>query len=57
MPYMHSDIKPDNFLLGVEKDSSTIFAIDFGLAKHYKDHRTDHRIPYIDMKALTGTAR
>ena len=57
MTYMHRDIKPDNFLIGVGKDSNTIFAIDYGLAKHYKDPRTDHHIPYKDKKSLTGTAR
>jgi len=54
---MHRDVKPDNFLIGVNKCVSTIYAIDFGLAKHYKDPRTGLHIPYRDQKSLTGTAR
>lgn len=54
---MHRDIKPDNFLIGSNKDSDTIYVIDFGLAKHYKDPRTGQHIPYRDGKSLTGTAR
>jgi serine/threonine protein kinase len=31
--YIHRDIKPDNFLFGYADKSSTIFVVDFGLAK------------------------
>jgi len=50
-------MKPDNFLLGDDKRPTTIFLIDFGLAKPYKDPRTGLHIPYKDSKKLTGTAR
>jgi len=54
---MHRDIKPDNFLIGTGKNANTIYVIDFGLAKHYKDPKTNMHIPYKDKKNLTGTAR
>ena len=30
-----SDIKPDNFVIGLGKRANKIFLIDFGLAKRY----------------------
>jgi serine/threonine protein kinase len=32
---VHRDIKPDNFLLGLDSDSKRIFIIDFGFCKSY----------------------
>jgi serine/threonine protein kinase len=54
--YVHRDIKPDNFLIGIGKNSHILYLIDFGLAKKYRDHNHVH-IPYKDNKHLTGTAR
>lgn len=53
--FIHRDIKPDNFLIGKEKESNTIYIIDFGLAKKYQLNGT--HIAYKDNKNLTGTAR
>ena len=36
---------------------TTIFIIDYGLAKKYRDPKTHQHIPYTEHKNLTGTAR
>jgi serine/threonine protein kinase len=54
--FVHRDIKPDNFVIGRE-DPETIYMIDFGLAKRYRDSKTKQHIAYRDNKPLTGTAR
>jgi serine/threonine protein kinase len=50
-------MKPDNFLIGLNKKMNTVYMIDFGLAKRYRDPKTGQHIPYRDQKSLTGTAR
>jgi len=54
--FIHRDIKPDNFLMGVGKKAHVVYMIDYGLAKKYRDSKHVH-IPYRDNKHLTGTAR
>lgn len=55
--FLHRDIKPDNFMMGLAKRGNQVFIIDFGLAKKYRDPRTHTHIPYRENKNLTGTAR
>ena len=55
--FIHRDIKPDNFLIGVtKKKRGRIFIIDFGLSKKYVTKKNKH-IPYNDNKKFTGSYR
>ncbi|KAH7649808.1 casein kinase I [Cryptosporidium bovis] len=55
--FIHRDIKPDNFLIGRGKKLNVVYIIDFGLAKKYRDPKSQAHIPYREGKNLTGTAR
>ncbi|KAI8467469.1 MAG: serine/threonine kinase [Monoraphidium minutum] len=55
--FIHRDIKPDNFLMGLGKKANQVHIIDFGLAKKYRDPKSHIHIPYRENKNLTGTAR
>ncbi|CDW71069.1 casein kinase [Stylonychia lemnae] len=55
--FIHRDMKPENFLMGIGRDSHTVYIIDFGLSKKFKDAKTHQHIPYRENKNLTGTAR
>lgn len=56
---VYRDIKPDNFLMGLENtpDEDTVFMVDFGMAKMYRDPVTKAHIEYREQKSLSGTAR
>ena len=54
--FVYRDIKPENFLMGVNKNSKICYLIDFGLGKRYRDSKGNH-IKHKDNKGLVGTAR
>ncbi|RCI02332.1 casein kinase I [Rhizopus stolonifer] len=56
---IYRDIKPDNFLIGHPNTihANTIYLIDFGMGKLYRDPKTKHHVPYREKKSLSGTAR
>jgi serine/threonine protein kinase len=55
--YVHRDIKPDNFVMGLNSQSKKLYLLDFGLAKKYRSSTTLVHYPLINKKKLTGTAR
>lgn len=52
--YIHRDIKPDNFMVGVD---NRIYLIDFGLAQYFRDPTTHVHIPLTTSNNLIGTVR
>ena len=54
---IHRDIKPDNFVLGLDNKSHIIYILDFGLSKKFRSSRTHQHIKFSVNKKLTGTAR
>ena len=55
--YLHRDIKANNFMIGKSDKRETVYIIDFGLVKKYRDSKTGLHIPFKTGKSLVGTAR
>jgi serine/threonine protein kinase len=55
--HIHRDIKPDNFMMGIENSEERLYIIDFGLAKKYRSSTKKGHIPLKTNKNITGTAR
>ena len=55
--YIHRDVKPDNFCMGIGDKSHIVYIIDFGLSKKYWSSQYQGHIPLNTGKSLTGTAR
>ena len=54
---IHRDIKPDNFVVGLNNNKKYIYILDFGLAKKYRSSKTLKHYAITKSKNLTGTAR
>ncbi len=54
---IHRDIKPDNFVMGLDEYNDKVYILDFGLAKKFRSSRTLKQYHYSKKKKLTGTAR
>ena len=54
---IHRDIKPDNFVMGLNDLSQYVYIIDFGLAKKFRSSRTLEQFPFVNRRKITGTAR
>lgn len=57
MNILHRDIKPENFVMGVGNTRNTLYLVDFGLSKTFRDVKTNQHMCFRDGKSLTGTAR
>ncbi|GMS82000.1 hypothetical protein PENTCL1PPCAC_4175, partial [Pristionchus entomophagus] len=54
--FLHRDIKPHNFAIGLPPREATIFMLDFGIARRYRE--IDGRIRAPRMKVVwAGTKR
>lgn len=55
--FIHRDITPDNFLMGVRKRGNMVYIIDFGLSKRFRDPETCLHILFREDKNFIGTTR
>jgi serine/threonine protein kinase len=54
--FLHRDVKPDNFIMGIGPNSKFLYMIDFGFAKTYRDPTTLAHNPMQKGSGITGTA-
>lgn len=53
---VHRDVKPENYVMGLQKNSGAVYLIDYGLTKKYVMENREH-IPFCDRKRMIGTLR
>jgi len=54
---IHRDLKPDNFMIGIGRNQTQLYLIDYGLSRKILCPKTGKHIPYCEGLSLTGTAR
>jgi casein kinase 1 len=52
--YVHRDLNPSNLLIGLNKRSSLLYLIDFGLAKRFRHPKTHEHIQMTQGKKVNG---
>ena len=55
--FIHRDIKPENIVIGLGKKKNTLYLIDFGLSKRFRNSKTGEHKQYKDGKPFCGTAK
>lgn len=55
--FLHRDVKPENFCMGMGRKSHVVYIIDYGLSKRYIEPKNGQHIEYRENKKLTGTVR
>ena len=50
--FLHRDIRPEKFIMGLGKKSKNVYMLDFGCAKRWKDNKTNEHIPSKTKKQL-----
>ncbi|KAH9019246.1 kinase-like domain-containing protein [Lactarius hengduanensis] len=53
--YIHQDVKPTNFMTGVDELSSQVFLIDFGLAQLFRNSSTHRHVLLVSGLKTVGT--
>lgn len=52
---IHRDIKPDNFLVGLQNKKNEVYIIDFGFCRKYINDQTNKHIEQRHIKNIIGT--
>ncbi|XP_059311472.1 casein kinase 1-like protein 1 [Lycium ferocissimum] len=55
--FLHQDIKPADFLVGLGRHAQQVYIIDFGLAKRYRNPSSHEHIPYRVGKKFSGNPK
>lgn len=55
--FIYRDVKPHNFMTGLDPADYTIYAIDFGLTQLYRHPESHRHIPYKTQRMFAGTIR
>ncbi|KAJ7115607.1 kinase-like protein [Mycena crocata] len=55
--FIHGNIKPENFVMGIGRLCNQIYIIDFGHAMQFCDPKTQLHIPYRENQSVIGNRR